>query len=124
MLVLFSYFLFFKQKTADEMGISDWSSDVCSSDLTFTAAYFDHIGLYAFGRQAEAIHWDVVQLARSLAAIAEAETLTPVLETFPADFQAALVETVLGRLGVKPKCDGRDTDLLVALETALAKKTV
>src|SRR3546814_7973427 len=26
-------FCFFKQKTADEMRISDWSSDVCSSDL-------------------------------------------------------------------------------------------
>src|SRR3546814_11561376 len=26
--------LFFKQKTAYEMRISDWSSDVCSSDLT------------------------------------------------------------------------------------------
>src|SRR3546814_1063235 len=29
----FFYFLFFKQKTAYEMRISDWSSDVCSSDL-------------------------------------------------------------------------------------------
>src|SRR3546814_7976029 len=28
------YFFFFKQKTAYEMRISDWSSDVCSSDLT------------------------------------------------------------------------------------------
>src|SRR3546814_13130182 len=28
-----SDFLFFKQKTAYEMRISDWSSDVCSSDL-------------------------------------------------------------------------------------------
>src|SRR3546814_7731505 len=27
-------FFLFKQKTADEMRISDWSSDVCSSDLT------------------------------------------------------------------------------------------
>src|SRR3546814_13582290 len=27
------FFLFFKQKTAYEMRISDWSSDVCSSDL-------------------------------------------------------------------------------------------
>src|SRR3546814_19117633 len=27
------YFVFFKQKTAYEMRISDWSSDVCSSDL-------------------------------------------------------------------------------------------
>src|SRR3546814_13436190 len=30
----FSYVFFFKQKTAYEMRISDWSSDVCSSDLT------------------------------------------------------------------------------------------
>src|SRR3546814_5940720 len=30
---VFSYFFFFKQKTAYEMRISDWSSDVCSSDL-------------------------------------------------------------------------------------------
>src|SRR3546814_9116278 len=29
---------FFKQKTAYEMRISDWSSDVCSSDLTLVAA--------------------------------------------------------------------------------------
>src|SRR3546814_7201225 len=35
---LFCYvvvFFFFKQKTAYEMRISDWSSDVCSSDLLF-----------------------------------------------------------------------------------------
>src|SRR3546814_18726533 len=31
-MVLF-FFFFFKQKTAYEMRISDWSSDVCSSDL-------------------------------------------------------------------------------------------
>src|SRR3546814_8018884 len=31
--MLSSYFFFFKQKTAYEMRISDWSSDVCSSDL-------------------------------------------------------------------------------------------
>src|SRR3546814_5625697 len=30
---LFCFFFFFKQKTAYEMRISDWSSDVCSSDL-------------------------------------------------------------------------------------------
>src|SRR3546814_16388038 len=32
-LFLFFIFFFFKQKTAYEMRISDWSSDVCSSDL-------------------------------------------------------------------------------------------
>src|SRR3546814_8100134 len=31
--VFFFIFFFFKQKTAYEMRISDWSSDVCSSDL-------------------------------------------------------------------------------------------
>src|SRR3546814_3927981 len=31
--VIFFFFFFFKQKTAYEMRISDWSSDVCSSDL-------------------------------------------------------------------------------------------
>src|SRR3546814_7294181 len=31
--MFFFFFFFFKQKTAYEMRISDWSSDVCSSDL-------------------------------------------------------------------------------------------
>src|SRR3546814_2558022 len=33
MLFILFCFFFFKQKTAYEMRISDWSSDVCSSDL-------------------------------------------------------------------------------------------
>src|SRR3546814_2450477 len=33
-------FFFFKQKTAYEMRISDWSSDVCSSDLDDRALFF------------------------------------------------------------------------------------
>src|SRR3546814_8707449 len=33
-------FFFFKQKTAYEMRISDWSSDVCSSDLSAEVLYF------------------------------------------------------------------------------------
>src|SRR3546814_2824415 len=36
-----SLFFFFKQKTAYEMRISDWSSDVCSSDLLRTALFSD-----------------------------------------------------------------------------------
>src|SRR3546814_8135730 len=34
---IFVFFFFFKQKTAYEMRISDWSSDVCSSDLRGSA---------------------------------------------------------------------------------------
>src|SRR3546814_2796133 len=40
--VLLLFFFFFKQKTAYEMRISDWSSDVCSSDL-LPAIMLDHI---------------------------------------------------------------------------------
>src|SRR3546814_11568211 len=36
------FFFFFKQKTAYEMRISDWSSDVCSSDLSSDAAGSRH----------------------------------------------------------------------------------
>src|SRR3546814_2648237 len=34
--------VFFKQKAADEMRISDWSSDVCSSDLLEMVVQFGH----------------------------------------------------------------------------------
>ncbi|WP_420144186.1 protein adenylyltransferase SelO family protein, partial [Sphingobium sp.] len=52
-------------------------------DAGFTAAYFDHNGLYAYGRQAEAIHWDVAQLAVSLRALTDAPPLIAQLERFP-----------------------------------------
>jgi len=90
----------------------------------FTAAYFDHAGLYAFGRQPEAIHWDLLQLAASLRPVAPAETLTPVLETFPARFQQALRDAVFARLGIAPADMERDMRLVVAIEEALAKRTV
>src|SRR3546814_4877434 len=38
---LYCGFFFFKQKTAYEMRISDWSSDVCSSDLQGAASARD-----------------------------------------------------------------------------------
>src|SRR3546814_8638786 len=41
----FLFFFFFKQKTAYEMRISDWSSDVCSSDL----AHVDRMAAHRAG---------------------------------------------------------------------------
>src|SRR3546814_14745876 len=40
------YVFFFKQKTAYEMRISDWSSDVCSSDLRLSARPFVAAPIY------------------------------------------------------------------------------
>src|SRR3546814_9704728 len=38
-IVTLLFFFFFKQKTAYEMRISDWSSDVCSSDLAMSKMF-------------------------------------------------------------------------------------
>jgi uncharacterized protein YdiU (UPF0061 family) len=93
-------------------------------DGHFTAAYFDHAGLYSFGRQPEAIHWDILQLARSLTLVADPDALRAELERFPEVFQGALVETVFVRLGILPSGDARDSELLTAMETAMVKQTV
>jgi len=66
----------------------------------FTAAYFDHQGLYAFGRQAEAIHWDVAQLAISLRELAESEPLVAALERFPDLYADAMRRRFCWRLGI------------------------
>src|SRR3546814_5423892 len=46
--LLSSLLFFFKQKTAYEMRISDWSSDVCSSDLRNTARFTHSYQAYSF----------------------------------------------------------------------------
>src|SRR3546814_3876323 len=51
--ILCVFFFFFKQKTAYEMRISDWSSDVCSSDLALS--YLRGVELQAYRREIEAI---------------------------------------------------------------------
>ena len=93
-------------------------------DGGFAAAYFDHAGLYAFGRQPEAIHWDVLQLARSLLLISEAEKLEPQLELFRPQFQRQLREAICARLGVARKDEAADNALIAAIEAGLSQKTV
>jgi len=93
-------------------------------DGNFTAAYFDHAGLYSFGRQPEAVHWDLVQLARALRRIAEAEPLTAALDSFRGRFQLALRDAVFARLGLVPGEPAKDLALIGAIEDALAKQAV
>ena len=94
-------------------------------DGAFTAAYFDHVGLYAFGRQPEAIHWNLLQLARALLLVCTPEILEPVLNEFRPAFQRSLPEAICARLGVVPKDDGEEANrLLVAIEAGLSQKTV
>src|SRR3546814_14671127 len=51
-------FFFFKQKTAYEMRISDWSSDVCSSDLLPMAALFAGIAALRWALNGDAANRD------------------------------------------------------------------
>ena len=86
----------------------------------FTAAYFDHYGLYAFGRHPEAIHWDLAQLAGCLSLIAEGPSLSDLLAAWSERFEEALVEAMLRRLGVA-RGNG-DRELVAALIKALATR--
>ncbi|MGF1550750.1 MAG: protein adenylyltransferase SelO family protein [Sphingomonadaceae bacterium] len=92
-------------------------------DPAFTAAYFDHAGLYSFGRQPEAIQWDLVQLAVALRALAEAEELMPALRAWPERFDRALQAALLARLGVVPRGEEKDRTMLRTFERALAART-
>jgi len=85
----------------------------------FTAAYFDQQGLYAFGRQAQAIHWDVVQFAISLRLIAEAEELAPPLDGWPERYEIALRDAMFARIGIAAKDDASDIAFLQLIDEAL-----
>jgi uncharacterized protein YdiU (UPF0061 family) len=85
----------------------------------FTAAYFDQTGLYAFSRQAEAIHWNLAQLAGSLQELADTEALIAQLRRFPALFEARLVARFLWRLGV----EGPDAEARAFVQSAVEALT-
>ncbi|WP_375250174.1 protein adenylyltransferase SelO family protein [Sphingomonas sp.] len=88
-------------------------------DPGFTAAYFDHSGLYAFGRQPEAINWNAMQLAVALRPIVDAEPMIAELERFGTVYQAAVAEALLWRLGRRPLDPDRDRALVQTIGRAL-----
>ncbi len=84
-------------------------------DAGFTAAYFDHSGLYAFGRQGEAIAWNCAQLAIALRLLVPAPPLIAALERFDALYQAAVRRRVFWRLGINEGEVAEDTALMATL---------
>ena len=87
----------------------------------FVAAYFDQTGLYSFGRQPEAVFWNLQQLAGALTLVAGTEPLTEALNTFPLRYREALRDAMLQRLGVLPRSPEADTNLVNAAFRALAE---
>lgn len=88
-------------------------------DPGFTAAYFDHAGLYAFGRQPDAILWNVAQLAVSLRLISEAPPLIERLERFEPLYRRHYPRPLLRRLGLGSGEPDRDWALKDAIDDAL-----
>tara|TARA_R110002072_G_scaffold38314_19_gene111010 strand:- start:2434 stop:3840 length:1407 start_codon:yes stop_codon:yes gene_type:complete len=88
-------------------------------DPAFTAAYFDHSGLYAFGRQPEALHWNCGQLAVALRLLVDAPPLIAALERFGDLYMAAVGRRWCWRLGVASRGVEADTALVAACEKAL-----
>lgn len=93
-------------------------------DPGFTAAYFDHEGLYCFARQPEALHWNLAQFASALRLIADSDPLVATLETFPKAYGTAFTEHFCWRLGIQSEGFEKDRDLVVAAEKGLAQKSV
>ncbi|MEL7199225.1 MAG: YdiU family protein [Pseudomonadota bacterium] len=88
-------------------------------DPSFTAAYFDHSGLYAFGRQPEALNWNCGQFAVALRLIADSEPLIAALQRFPELYMAAVARRWCWRLGIASKGTETDTQLVASSEQAM-----
>lgn len=71
-------------------------------DPAFTAAYFDHSGLYAFGRQPEAIYWNCGQLAVALRLLVDAPPLIAALDRFGPLYEEAMARRFAWRMGLAP----------------------
>jgi uncharacterized protein YdiU (UPF0061 family) len=91
------------------------------NDPNFVAAYFDQTGLYSFGRQPEAVFWNLQQLAGTLLLLTEKEPLIEALQGFAPAYRRELTAAMLNRLGVKPRDEETDTNLVNAAFRALAE---
>lgn len=77
-------------------------------DPEFVAAYFDHSGLYAYGRQPQILLWNLSRFAGCLLSLAEKSALEAALDVFEPTLHAALAACVVRRLGLHSR--GHESD--------------
>jgi uncharacterized protein YdiU (UPF0061 family) len=75
-------------------------------DSHFTAAYFDHGGRYAYGRQPEASLWAVCRLADCLVPFGGTEPLEAALKDYYPMLEASLQRRLCWRLGIAVPAEG------------------
>lgn len=93
-------------------------------DPTFTAAYFDGGGLYAYGRQIEAVRWNLARLAEALAPLSPGAPWEASLQTYDVAAQRALAKATLERLGLKPADPDTDAATVAALWSFLEQAEI
>ncbi|MEZ5947599.1 MAG: protein adenylyltransferase SelO family protein, partial [Hyphomonas sp.] len=115
----------------DNMNISGESFDygpwrwLPAWDPAFTAAYFDHSGLYAFGRQPAAIHWNCAQLAVALRLVVSSDDpLVAAVDRFAEVYREAMATHFLWRLGLAPRGLEEDVKLIGAAEVFMRESAM
>jgi len=106
--------------TGESFDYGPWRSAV-DLDPTFTAAYFDHGGLYAYGRQPAAVRWNLTQLARALSLIGDDNTLQDAIADFNATYTRALTGAWLRRMGISTESELRDRAFVQRLVRVLTE---
>ncbi len=103
----------------DNMNISGESFDygpyrfLPTYDPNFTAAYFDHEGLYCFGRQPQQFLWNLDQLRQCLEPITtQPQILEKSLATFQDKFENSLLKHFFQRLRIKPRTEQENFNCL------------
>ncbi len=89
------------------------------NDPNFVAAYFDQQGLYRFGRQPQAVLWNLKQLAGCLVGLADEADLAEVLNTYADAYRDALCNAMFARLGIQRREPELDLALVNAVFQAL-----
>lgn len=69
-------------------------------DPGFIAAYFDQTGLYAYGRQPEAVFWNLSQLGGALSLLADHDSLIEALNRFAPAYEREFTAAMLARLNL------------------------
>ena len=90
-------------------------------DPAFTAAYFDEGGLYAYGRQPEALQWNLNRLAECLLPLADKDDLVEALQGFVPAFRREYDAATIRRLGVASAGPEADAALAKAWWMGLAE---
>jgi uncharacterized protein YdiU (UPF0061 family) len=84
-------------------------------DPAFTAAYFDEHGLYAFGRQPDALAWNLTRFAEVLLPLGEHAGIEAALNSFWPAFQHAMWDAALRRLALVSRGEDADSELVVRI---------